>query len=82
MAIVLTKLERIVLGDKVLAIVSAYGDGTTITAKSVGLERIYSAWCQGWDETTPYRNIINHGTYIEFGPTSAGKTNVFFLVGY
>ena len=83
MAIVLTKVKRITLGNRVLVIVSALGDGTSITAKSVGLSRIDTAWTQSVDEANnPIHISSPSGTSITFGTTTAGDTSLFFLIGY
>jgi hypothetical protein len=83
MAIVNTIVSRLTLGNRVLVVVSALGDGTTITAASVGLQRIDTCWTQPVDEAAaPIKISSTSGSSITFDTTTAGDTNLFFLIGY
>jgi len=83
MALELTVVKRLNLGNRWLVVVSALGDGTTITAQSVGLQRIDTSWTQPVDEAAaPILISAPSGTSITFATTTAGDTNLFFLIGY
>lgn len=83
MALVLTIVKRLNLGNRWLVVVSSLGDGTTISAAEVGLQRIDTVWTQPVDEAAaPILISDTSGTSITFATTTAGDTNLWFIVGY
>jgi hypothetical protein len=77
----ITDIGRYSVGDRILHVALITG-GTTLTAASINLNRIETAWFQDVDDANPIQVSAYSGTSITFEEITAGKKQLVFVIGY
>ena len=77
-------VKRLVMGDRVMVVVEITGDGSTtsVTAASVGLQRIDAAFSHSIDDTGNGYISDYSGSSITMTAVDNTKKRLFFFIGY